>query len=79
MPSLDKAIYWIEYVIRHNGAHHLRSAATELLLYQYLLLDVIAFIIFSLILIIFIFYFIIKIIIKIIHSLFFRQKKIKKA
>ncbi|XP_067000260.2 UDP-glycosyltransferase UGT5 isoform X1 [Anabrus simplex] len=41
-PSLDRAIWWIEYVIRHNGARHLRSAALDLAWYQYLLLDVIA-------------------------------------
>ncbi|XP_068082903.1 UDP-glucosyltransferase 2-like [Anabrus simplex] len=42
-PSLDRAIWWIEYVLRHNGAPHLRSAALDLSWYQYLLLDVIAF------------------------------------
>ncbi|XP_067000258.2 UDP-glucosyltransferase 2 [Anabrus simplex] len=41
-PSLDRAIWWIEYVLRHNGARHLRSAALDLSWYQYLLLDVIA-------------------------------------
>ncbi|XP_068082901.1 UDP-glycosyltransferase UGT5-like [Anabrus simplex] len=43
-PSLDRAIWWIEYVLRHNGARHLRSAALDLSWYQYLLLDVIAFV-----------------------------------
>ncbi|XP_049809467.1 UDP-glucosyltransferase 2-like [Schistocerca nitens] len=42
--SLPKAIWWIEYVLRHNGAPHLRSAAKDLTWYQYLLLDVIAFV-----------------------------------
>jgi hypothetical protein len=41
--ALDTAIFWTEYVIRHGGAPHLRSAAVELSWYQYLLLDVIAF------------------------------------
>ncbi|XP_049840047.1 UDP-glycosyltransferase UGT5-like [Schistocerca gregaria] len=41
-PALEEAIYWTEYVIRHNGALHLRSAAMDLTWYQYLLLDVIA-------------------------------------
>lgn len=44
MSPMDTAIYWIEYVIRHKGARHLRSAAADLPFYQYLLLDVIAFI-----------------------------------
>ncbi|PNF21497.1 UDP-glucuronosyltransferase 2B31 [Cryptotermes secundus] len=38
---LDRAVYWTEYVIRHKGAPHLRSAAADLSWYQYLLLDVI--------------------------------------
>ncbi|KAF2888123.1 hypothetical protein ILUMI_18050, partial [Ignelater luminosus] len=42
MKPLDRAIFWIEYVLRHQGAPHLRSAALELNWYQYLLLDVVA-------------------------------------
>lgn len=42
---LNQAMFWIEYVLRHNGASHLRSAALNLNWYQYLLLDVTAFII----------------------------------
>ncbi|XP_014289139.1 UDP-glycosyltransferase UGT5 [Halyomorpha halys] len=38
---MDNAVYWMEYVLRHRGAPHLRSAAVELSWYQYLLLDVI--------------------------------------
>ncbi|XP_069686791.1 UDP-glucosyltransferase 2-like [Periplaneta americana] len=41
---LDRAVWWVEYVIKHKGARHLRSAAVDLMWYQYLLLDVIAFI-----------------------------------
>ena len=39
---LQQAVYWTEYVIRHQGAPHLRSAALDLAWYQYFLLDVIA-------------------------------------
>jgi hypothetical protein len=38
---LEKALYWVDYVIRHKGAPHLKVAATELPWYKYLLLDVI--------------------------------------
>jgi glucuronosyltransferase len=38
--ALDRALFWTEYVMRHKGTPHLRSAATELHWYQYLLLDV---------------------------------------
>ncbi|CAH1984651.1 unnamed protein product [Acanthoscelides obtectus] len=38
---LDEAVYWVEYVIRHNGAKHLRMWYVEMPWYQYYLLDVI--------------------------------------
>ena len=41
---LDRAVFWVEYVIRHRGAPQLKSAAVELSWYQYLLFDVILFI-----------------------------------
>lgn len=37
---LDRAVYWIEYVIRHHGAPHLRTTARHLSIYQRGLLDV---------------------------------------
>ncbi|XP_072050023.1 UDP-glucuronosyltransferase 2A1-like [Amphiura filiformis] len=39
---IEVAADWIEYVIRHGGAKHLRSAALDLNIFQYLLIDVIA-------------------------------------
>ncbi|XP_049810005.1 UDP-glucosyltransferase 2-like isoform X7 [Schistocerca nitens] len=42
--SLERAVWWVEYVIRHQGAPHLRSAALDPHWWQLLLLDVIAFI-----------------------------------
>ncbi|XP_072161585.1 UDP-glycosyltransferase UGT4 isoform X2 [Bemisia tabaci] len=42
MSPLDTAIYWIEYVIRHKGAHHLRPLAAKIPWYQLFLLDVVA-------------------------------------
>ncbi|XP_046991120.1 UDP-glycosyltransferase UGT5-like [Schistocerca americana] len=41
--SLERAVRWVEYVIRHKGAPHLRSAALDLHWWQLLLLDVVAF------------------------------------
>ena len=38
---LEQAVYWTEYVIRHTGAHNLRSVVLDLAWYQYFLLDVI--------------------------------------
>ncbi|CAG9762345.1 unnamed protein product [Ceutorhynchus assimilis] len=40
VPPLKSAVYWIEYVLKHNGAPHLRVVSLELTWYQYYLLDV---------------------------------------
>nr|XP_013803966.1 PREDICTED: UDP-glucuronosyltransferase 1-2-like [Apteryx mantelli mantelli] len=40
---LDLAVHWVEFVMRHKGAPHLRPAAHELNWIQYHSLDVIAF------------------------------------
>lgn len=37
---MDEAMYWIEYVIRHRGAPHLKSAAVDMPFYAYYSLDV---------------------------------------
>ncbi|KDR11536.1 UDP-glucuronosyltransferase 2C1-like isoform X2 [Zootermopsis nevadensis] len=42
LTPLEQAVFWTEYVIRHKGAPHMRSAALDLAWYQYFLLDVIA-------------------------------------
>jgi glucuronosyltransferase len=42
LTPLQQAVYWTEYVIRHKGAPHMRSAVLDLAWYQYFLLDVIA-------------------------------------
>jgi glucuronosyltransferase len=41
LTPLEQAVYWTEYLIRHKGAPHLRSAVLDLAWYQYYLLDVI--------------------------------------
>nr|QPA18384.1 UDP-gluconosyltransferase [Trialeurodes vaporariorum] len=58
--SLEKSIFWVEYVIRHNGAHHLRPAAVDMPYYQYLLIDVIAFFTISVLAIVFIFVYFVR-------------------
>ncbi|KAF5304916.1 hypothetical protein FQR65_LT00800 [Abscondita terminalis] len=42
MKPLDKAVFWVEYVIRHDGAHHLKTSAFKLHWLQQYLIDVIA-------------------------------------
>ena len=39
---VQRAVYWIEYVLRHRGAPHLRAAVHQLSFWQYFLLDVAA-------------------------------------
>lgn len=40
---LDTAVYWVEYVLRHKGAHHLSAASRYMSWYQLYCLDLIAF------------------------------------
>ena len=46
LTPLNTAIYWTEYVIRHRGAPHLKTAAVNMHWYQNLLLDVVLFVMF---------------------------------
>nr|CAH7752300.1 unnamed protein product [Callosobruchus chinensis] len=40
VPPLDEAVYWVEYVMRHNGAKHLRMWYSNMPWYQYYMVDV---------------------------------------
>ena len=42
---LEKTGDWVEYVLRHGGARHLRAQVFNIPWYQYYLLDVIAFLV----------------------------------
>jgi len=57
---IDSAIYWIEHVIRHKGAPHLRSAGLDLYWYQRHLIDIIIFLTLATIVLFAIFYIIIR-------------------
>ncbi|XP_022921076.2 UDP-glycosyltransferase UGT4-like isoform X1 [Onthophagus taurus] len=43
MHPMDKAVYWIEHVLKHKGAKHLKIKGADLPWYQYLLVDVFLF------------------------------------
>ena len=43
MKPLDRAIFWIEFVMRHKGAPHLRTEAYKMSSIQYYSIDVLAF------------------------------------
>ncbi|XP_054967443.2 UDP-glucuronosyltransferase 2B7 isoform X4 [Pan paniscus] len=51
---LDRAVFWIEFVMRHKGAKHLRVAAHDLTWFQYHSLDVIGFLLACVAIVIFI-------------------------
>ncbi|RZC14241.1 UDP-glucuronosyltransferase 2C1-like, partial [Asbolus verrucosus] len=53
LSPMDTAVFWVEYVIRHKGAPHLRNAGIDLTWYQYIMLDVALFLIVILLAIIF--------------------------
>ncbi|XP_059207434.1 UDP-glucuronosyltransferase 2C1-like [Centropristis striata] len=41
MAPMDQAVFWVEYVIRHKGASHLRTEAYKMPWYSYYSLDVV--------------------------------------
>lgn len=41
--GLEKAVWWIEYVIRNKGAVHFRNRVIDMSWFEYLVLDVHAF------------------------------------
>lgn len=43
---IDTAIYWTEYIIRHNGAPHLKVGGVYFPWYKYYLIDVLGALIF---------------------------------
>lgn len=43
MTGLDKAIWWIEYVIRNKGAPYFKYEAVEMSWCKFLMLDVLSF------------------------------------
>ncbi|KAL0810812.1 hypothetical protein ABMA28_010124 [Loxostege sticticalis] len=46
--SLERAVWWTEYVIRHSGARHLRSPSANMPWYQYFELELVAYLLLGL-------------------------------
>ncbi|XP_044191026.1 UDP-glucuronosyltransferase 2C1-like isoform X2 [Thunnus albacares] len=55
MKPLDRALFWIEFVMRHKGAAHLRTESYKLPWYSYHSVDVILFLVTIALLVLFIF------------------------
>ncbi|CAG9854538.1 unnamed protein product [Phyllotreta striolata] len=72
---MDLAIYWIEYVIKHKGAPHLRVGALDLTWYQYFLVDVAGLVIIILLVVFASIYYALRTLLR----LFVKNKKYKSA
>lgn len=44
LSPVEEGIWWVEHVLRHNGARHLRPATLDIHWSQYSMLDIIVFI-----------------------------------
>ncbi|KAF5301858.1 hypothetical protein FQR65_LT08690 [Abscondita terminalis] len=75
MTGLEKAIWWTEYVIRHKGTRHMRSPLLDIPFYQYYLLDVIAILTTTLIVIVGIIFLVFKFLFRIVQTVTFRKVK----
>jgi len=62
--ATETAVYWTEYVIRHKGAKHLRTAAVGMPWWKYYLVDVIGFILLIIFVVLYLIYFVLKAIYK---------------
>ena len=69
------AVFWVEYVIHHRGAHHMRSAARDLNVIQYYCLDIISAIAGVIALVLYILFVIIRKILVLSFHLFWKPDK----
>ncbi|KAL0278210.1 UNVERIFIED_CONTAM: hypothetical protein PYX00_000095 [Menopon gallinae] len=76
--ALETAIYWTEYVIRHKGAGHMKSAAADLSLLQYYLVDVLLFLLAAAVLVSALAVFVVRTIIKCVFGKKAADKKKRK-
>ncbi|KAK4872661.1 hypothetical protein RN001_014690 [Aquatica leii] len=77
MNGIEKAVWWIEYVIRHKGTTHLRSPYLDMHAYQFLYLDVIATFGLAFLILIGVFVVVAKLLLKMLSVLFYRKFKLK--
>lgn len=75
MSGLETAVWWIEYVLRHQGTQHFRSRVADVAWYEYFLIDVFTFLVCVLVVFIFVLYKLVRFVIsKLISS---SREKIK--
>ncbi|XP_072400618.1 UDP-glycosyltransferase UGT5-like isoform X5 [Diabrotica undecimpunctata] len=74
MKGVEKAVWWIEYVIRHKGAKHLRSPAADMSFFEYFMVDVVLFLLTCIVVILYSVYKLLTVLRAMLRS----SKKIKK-
>ncbi|XP_042276554.1 UDP-glucuronosyltransferase 2B20-like [Thunnus maccoyii] len=74
MKPLDRAVFWIEFVMRHKGAPHLRTESYKMSRIQYHSIDVVAFLLVIILLVVTVFIAAVKILWRIV----FCRSKVKK-
>nr|CAD7597665.1 unnamed protein product [Timema genevievae] len=74
---LERAVWWTEYVLRHKGAPHLRTAAVDMPWYQLLLLDAIALFVLTAITVLSLLYYFIRNLYHSIHSFIGKKGKLE--
>ncbi|XP_030764408.1 UDP-glucuronosyltransferase 2C1-like [Sitophilus oryzae] len=77
MKPMDTAVYWVDYVIRNKGARHLRVGSIHQTWYQYYMVDVILFLLFSVLIFVKIVKFVVVKVFKTVRSKVIGQNKIK--
>lgn len=75
---LDKVVFWLEYVIRHKGAPHLKSAAEHLNFFQYFLVDVLGFVALVFAIILGLIYFVVRMCLRLVCQKIPKLQKVKK-
>lgn len=79
LSPMDQGVWWVEYVLRHNGASHLRPATLDLSWSQYLLLDVAALVTAIVCPTIFTLFKLSQILYTKVHRTYFCESKVKKS
>lgn len=78
MSALDTAIFWIEYVIRHKGAHYMKNPALDLSWFAYNMIDVYAFVFIACLIMVYLYVKVIKFIAALIQNNVFAKNKFQK-
>lgn len=77
MKPLDKAVFWIEYVVRHKGARHLQTQSHKMSWFVYNCVDVIASLLLFVLLVTFICISTVRLLVRLLWRMIFVGKKVK--